>query len=822
MRPATLILLLAGMLGAAPEPSAAEPLPSRLEEEVLVRRIRWPVRFEEKKEGACEGLLPSMVRVTEDGGAPLPVEEIDRRRMPTVHAILVDASGSRLPQVGATREAALAYIEGIRGEDPVMAALFGESLHLLLPLTRDRELAAATIGRPAALRAQGFTALWDSLYDLVRYLEDRPERKVIILLSDGCENRSMMSQLTGGYSSPLEAAVERSENLSLFTIGIDLPSRCRGETRDTDPRDLFRTLAESTGGAFHSLRYRQKEGMFPVHLARAFDQIRARLQREGSILYRPRPFGEGPRDDPAGESRRRRRVRVRLGPAADGTPPPAGCELRSAGPRTRVEGAADPDEPLLSLLPLTSERTLDPALDRRTLAAEALPLPPAELWRAGCAEAWSREAAGGKGSARCPPGPPDSWIRLGEERIEGRLVDVEAERGFLFEPSGQEAEEGERYRQSADRAARLGNSELSLPLPPFEVLRDEIVAPELALFWLLNRGEAPSFLHGSTFLQTRRYLGQALFAYPGYREHAQIRAAEIHREENDSLLELVTAERGGLEPPEREELRRLLDERARLVRPLEPQLFLAEWIEDVSAERLSARVEGRVANLFLARSEAAPREEILLQARRWAERTEAGWETLGSWFPRADRARVVVPMVPVFDRERGVSGFFRVILPYPEIDMRPWFRATGGFPSAPLGLRTVRWVLDRPLLEEQLPGELLLGGLGGLAFGSYERRRQVLDACEAARRDPRFEKPCEALPEARSAVRLRFDLADAPEAAFALVAYFAGPESARGDRVPVCAVLERIEGAGERARALANLVAGELSGDGLLCSPTGS
>jgi Mg-chelatase subunit ChlD len=820
----TILIALLGTVASLPSSSRAShhengAVASDLEEQVLVRRIRWPVLIEAREPGACDGLVASMVHVTEDGGPPLPVDEVERERMPTIHAILIDISGSHMEELEAARETALAYVNEVRHDDEVMVALFDESLSLLAAPTANRSVLRERLRHSPLILPAGYTALWDSLHDLVRYLRGRPERKVVILLTDGCENRSMMSQITGGSPRPLQHAMDATENLIMFAIGIDTPSRCEGESRDWDPRHFFQQLAGSTGGSYFTVRYQGQESMFGIRLGKIFDDIRRRLDREGFILYRPRPYGQGPKDEPSLYPHRWRRVKVRLRMNRDEPGSGlTGCRVTSAGPRSRLEGVHPGGLTSLAVLPTGDGGYLDRGPMRSALRGDPPEIPHPELWLAACREEWEQADMPPRRvrDPRCPA-PDVSRLMLDQDEIRTSILDVAAERGALYEVSP--GKEAGKHRHSSDRKARWMRREVTLAVPPFSLLKQEIHAPELALLWLMEHGRRPTVIHGSTFLQIRDYLGQALYAYPGYRDFALDRIRRRHLDSFSDLRRYLDREVDPDDTAGRERIDAWLHQLAERVRPDEPQGLLAEWLGDLSAYELSARLEGLAGNLLLRGPAGKSRAAYEEQNRHLVDLIADHWNDLRCWFPLATQFRIGTPLVPVFDPERDVVGFYRVQLPGPYFNQYP---PPNRIPEEPLGLRTIQRVLQIPGLTQMLEGKVRIANLGQEDVPGYARQKLRQEYCRVARRDPLLRRTCDQFATVERQVTLDLILIDAPDAEAELTAFFAAlsphPEK-NGGTAPICMELTLRSADATPTSAPYRMLGGRLAEEGLLCSP---
>lgn len=718
---------------------------------VLVERVVWPVLIETTKQsresGVCDRLGPDDIVLTEDGD-PRPVKSLSRRPLRQLHALLIDTSVSMKvsERLEHAKAAAIRYIQQLPADERVMVATFDDSLVLVSPPTSSREGLVASIEKT---QPGNYTALWDALSELVRYLEVFPDQKTVVLLSDG-EDSSSMSEMK---SQEILDHVGSRSDLSIFPIGIDLYSH-----HDADQfRSVLRRVASATGGQFF-----ETNGTLGVD--QAFERLRLHLTRRFYATYEPSADdAPGPASAAAGH-RRQRRVQVTR---RAGIP----CKVQSAGPATRAEatvqrveeslaGAADAAAAVDAL-----HRCLDLPASRHVTHERTLPIP----------AGWPRvEEQGEQGEQDEQVERPALYVLDPPGLIAARTPDVLLERGLLY--SRQAYENAGRYRLTVDRKPRVGTRTVAIDVPEFDDLRRSIRGPEEVLLHLLQYDLCPDradprhplFVHGKTFLEIREFIADALFEhYPDYQAWARDRlVAEAAPGVDAFLAELARSQE--LPAARLEAIRSTLMARAADPDHDAPQRFLAEWLGDVPARTAVQALEARLAGALLdplGRVDEAPLAEHL-------ERN--GFGVFEAWFPPANAVRVLTPLLPAYDVARNVIGFYRIVLPRPRLGAPP----VDPLPSAPLGLRTARFLLASGIwdterteglrlsaVEHEVPGEARqralaqqikkLGGQDGelgpefagvvLEFADHEIQDALLELTAvfgADRRTPRLFSAC--------------------------------------------------------------------------------
>jgi hypothetical protein len=307
----------------------------------------------------------------------------------------------------------------------------------------------------------------------------------------------------------------------------------------------------------------------------------------------------------------------------------------------------------------------------------------------------------------CPVGRRQCWSVTGELRfggdsrlwlltpptyLAGRTLDVTAGRGAFYDEktlseSGRflAAERGEAVRESRD---------FRVETPPLAQIEKQNTLVDVLERWMRRGGAGPaSFVHGQTWLEIREPLARAMYhGRNDYRAFADARTDRLNGARKERLL--------------------------------------AEWLGDVPARDLALGLEARIADRLLSLPEGERRTEL--------ERLDAFWARLRAWFPPPTAVRVVAPLVPLYDPERDVIGFQRVILPR----VTPSGGPVDDLPEFPLGARLLnRLLADRGLRStltdsvevsrtecrpvylssSEAPGESLEKGAGGLPpYGAFE------------------------------------------------------------------------------------------------------
>jgi Ca-activated chloride channel family protein len=139
----------------------------------------------------------------------------------------------RLPAV---KQAALAFLRGmVRPQDEVMLLTFDEAPRVRAGFTHDLGFLANGL---EGLAPRGNTALYDSLVFALEQLLVVRGQRVLVLLSDGIDDRSQAS-----VGDVMELA--RRAAVTIYTIGLEDPSMAQAPLID---RSLLSKLAEESGG----------------------------------------------------------------------------------------------------------------------------------------------------------------------------------------------------------------------------------------------------------------------------------------------------------------------------------------------------------------------------------------------------------------------------------------------------------------------------------------------------------------------------------------------------------------------------------------------
>jgi len=212
------------------------------------------------------GLTASQFELKDEGRRQSP-ELLSVESLPLTTILVFDASESvRGARLSALREAAGAFLAGLRPQDEVGLIAFSEEVRRVLPPTADK---AAVERALAGLQGAGPTALWDALSAAITVLPAR-SRGLVVLFSDGQDNTSWLDV------KRVKEQAARS-NAVVQIVGVSPPPPAEPayviELRDT---------AEATGGRF----WRADN---PGELAVAFRAIVEAMNARYLLRYDPGP-----------------------------------------------------------------------------------------------------------------------------------------------------------------------------------------------------------------------------------------------------------------------------------------------------------------------------------------------------------------------------------------------------------------------------------------------------------------------------------------------------------------------------------------------------
>jgi Ca-activated chloride channel homolog len=284
----------------------------------------------------ASGLAARDFAVTEDG-QPVTLADFAGGAGPISTVLVIDRSGSmeENDKIEGAQDAARAFVEQMRPGDQTAVIAFSNAPELIEPFTDDKDRLDRSIRR---IRADGSTALYDSLIAGVDELAHAEGRRALLLLTDG---RDMLrtGDDTQASRASLDAAIDTAVKAGIAVQAIGLGDR-DGDERDGIDEGVLQKIAEETSGEY----FYAPSG---DELAGLYRKLSAGLQQEYMLTYRsPRPFYDGTRRD----------IRVSVG----GAPAASGGYVE----RHLIDVRSDPRVGLLLLLPVLGA-LLAPTLLRR-------------------------------------------------------------------------------------------------------------------------------------------------------------------------------------------------------------------------------------------------------------------------------------------------------------------------------------------------------------------------------------------------------------------------------------------------------------------------
>ena len=224
-------------------------------------------------------LQASDLALSEDG-VPQEISLFAQEEWPIRLSILLDSSGSMADALPVAKRASARLVRALRPGDQAQVAQFNRTLQPLQEATADQDALVQAIDR---VLPSGDTALYSALYvtlkDLVRTRTDDLARRAIVVLSDGEDTVSTVTD-----DQLLDLA--RRAGVAIYAIGLLRPPP-PGQRPASPPTYVLTALARETGGrAYFPRSLGELEG--------AYDGIARELRTLYGIGYVPRsPHSDG-------------------------------------------------------------------------------------------------------------------------------------------------------------------------------------------------------------------------------------------------------------------------------------------------------------------------------------------------------------------------------------------------------------------------------------------------------------------------------------------------------------------------------------------------
>lgn len=257
-----------------------------------VDMVLVPVTITDPMNRLVTGLEKDDFAVFENNG-PQNISSFACEDAPVSIGIIFDLSGSMTSKLIRAKDAILQFIKTANPQDEFFVIGFNDRPELIEDFTGSVEDIQA---RLATVHAAHRTALLDAIYYGVAKMKDaRHERKALLVVSDGGDNRSR-------YTEGEVRAQVRESDVEIYSIGIFDPYAPTPEER-TGPQ-LLEDLSDSTGGRL--FRVDDVDEMSDIA-----EKISTELRNQYVIGYKPKDMN---RDG------KWRKVKVKVSPPP-GLPP---------------------------------------------------------------------------------------------------------------------------------------------------------------------------------------------------------------------------------------------------------------------------------------------------------------------------------------------------------------------------------------------------------------------------------------------------------------------------------------------------------------------
>lgn len=206
-------------------------------------------------------------------GEPRPLSELTRSETSVRLTMLFDNSGSLDAGREFEKQAAIRFFRKVlRPKDEAAIYSIETESYLAQPLTRDivrLEQTIAMFGRP-----EGGTSLFDAVVGAAKYLRPYSGRRVLVIVSDGIETTSRISDFNAVVKQVL------ADDCQIYVVQTGLYDGANLRALAAERR--MEELTSQTGGAVYLPKTLDQ-------LDLAFDQIAADLAQQYVLSYYPAP-----------------------------------------------------------------------------------------------------------------------------------------------------------------------------------------------------------------------------------------------------------------------------------------------------------------------------------------------------------------------------------------------------------------------------------------------------------------------------------------------------------------------------------------------------
>jgi Ca-activated chloride channel homolog len=187
-----------------------------------------------------------------DNGQRQRITLFDNKTTPVAVVVMLDSSGSMTLILDRVKFAAEQFLIRLLPEDTGRVGAFNDKIefHPENEFTSDRDLLIRSLKE---LDFGYDTRLWDAVDESIRRLEGVPQRKVVLVFTDGADTKSRRD-----LDDVMNQA--RANEIMVYAIGIETRINPNGTVQRSSPDRGLKKLADETGGGFLLLKKEDELG----------------------------------------------------------------------------------------------------------------------------------------------------------------------------------------------------------------------------------------------------------------------------------------------------------------------------------------------------------------------------------------------------------------------------------------------------------------------------------------------------------------------------------------------------------------------------------